>query len=132
MKKGDTQVLDDIIMYCNKINNTIQKLGVSYKIFIADSIYQDVLCFYLGQIGELAKLFTDEFVKQNEDRIPFKKIVSLRNRIVHDYFSINTDIIWKIINEDIPELESFCRDKLMNNQNKTDKDDDPGSPRFRP
>jgi uncharacterized protein with HEPN domain len=48
-----------------------------------------LISFAFEHIGELVKLFTDEFVEQNKDQIPFKKIVHMRNRIIHDYDSVD-------------------------------------------
>jgi uncharacterized protein with HEPN domain len=36
--------------------------------------------------------------------IPWDKIVSMRNRLIHAYFNIDLDILWQTVNEDIPAL----------------------------
>ena len=36
-----------------------------------------------------------------------EKIAGMRNRLVHAYFDINLDIVWKTVQEDLPELISL-------------------------
>ena len=48
------------------------------------------------QIGEPTRLRLPE--------IPWQRIVGMRNRLVHAYFDINLDIVWKTVQEDLPEL----------------------------
>lgn len=36
--------------------------------------------------------------------MPWTNIVGLRNRIVHAYFEIDLDVVWKIVNDDVPAL----------------------------
>lgn len=39
-------------------------------------------------------------------QIPWTQIAGLRNRIVHDYFGLDLEIIWQIIQHDLVELET--------------------------
>ena len=54
-------------------------------------------------IGEAAAKVTN---KSREDlpQIPWPNIISMRNRLIHAYFDINRDILWKTITEDLPAL----------------------------
>ena len=38
--------------------------------------------------------------------IELRKIIGLRNRIVHDYFNVDVEIVWEIIQKDLPNLKS--------------------------
>ena len=54
-------------------------------------------------IGEAANNVTK---KCHEDfpQIPWQKITGMRNRLIHAYYSINLDILWKTVTEDLPPL----------------------------
>jgi uncharacterized protein with HEPN domain len=134
MKNRDSLVLYNIITYCKKINANIERFGDSFEIFLKDDAYQDILSFCIEHIGESVNLFSGEFVKENKEQIPFKKIKSLRNRIAHDYISVNFKTIWRIVKNEIPLLETFCTKKIkeIESQSQNPNDDDPSSSRYRP
>lgn len=56
-------------------------------------------------IGEAAANVTPEGREILPD-IPWNKIVGMRNRLIHAYFDIDLDVLWKTIAEDIPALIS--------------------------
>lgn len=37
--------------------------------------------------------------------IPWKEMVSMRNKVLHEYFGVDLDILWKTIQEDLPALK---------------------------
>ena len=72
---------------------------------------KEVVCFNLFQIGELANCLSIEFIKEY-NKIPWKQIIGMRNRIVHGYDTINLEIVWNTAIESIPELKSYCKEIL--------------------
>lgn len=54
-------------------------------------------------IGEAAYMITKEF-KASHPEIPWKQMEGMRHILVHGYFSINPDILWDVITNDIPSL----------------------------
>jgi uncharacterized protein with HEPN domain len=54
-------------------------------------------------IGEAASQLSEE-TKAQLTAIPWKKIVGMRHRLVHAYFDINLDILWKTVREGLPPL----------------------------
>jgi uncharacterized protein with HEPN domain len=54
-------------------------------------------------IGEAAANVTTE-CREAFPHIPWRDIVSMRNRLIHAYFDINLDILWKTVIEDLPPL----------------------------
>ena len=57
----------------------------------------------LEVIGEAASRTTAED-RGRCPQVPWSEIVGLRNRLVHGYDSVDFDILWKIVNDDLPPL----------------------------
>jgi uncharacterized protein with HEPN domain len=55
-------------------------------------------------IGEAVRNISFSLKEQNSE-IPWKKIIGTRDMLIHHYFGIDVEALWKIINEDIPELK---------------------------
>lgn len=56
-------------------------------------------------IGEAAAKISNES-REELPQIPWLNIIGMRNRLIHAYFDINLDILWKTIKEDLPPLIS--------------------------
>lgn len=54
-------------------------------------------------IGEAATKVSDD-CRSEHPEIPWKNIVTMRNRLIHGYFDINLDIVWKTVTEELPGL----------------------------
>ena len=54
-------------------------------------------------IGEAANSVSDSFREMHDD-IPWKKMIGMRNRLIHGYFDIDPDIVWETIKTDLPPL----------------------------
>lgn len=54
-------------------------------------------------IGEAATQVSDD-LRDSIPEIPWPVIIGMRNRLIHAYFSINLDVVWKTSTEDIPSL----------------------------
>ena len=63
----------------------------------------DAVVRNLEVIGEAAARISAEF-KEAHARVEWRKIIGLRNRIVHDYFGIDLRIIWEVVQSFVPEL----------------------------
>lgn len=71
----------------------------------------EIVCFNLFQIGELANGLSVKFINEY-NKIPWKQIIRMRNRIVHGYDTINLEIVWNTANESISELKTYCKEIL--------------------
>ena len=63
-------------------------------------------------IGEAAYRVSDA-TKAKYAGIPWDDIVGMRHRMVHAYFDINLDILWRTVSDDLPELTLTLR-KIIN------------------
>lgn len=75
-------------------------------------INDEVLCRAVVRsieiIGEASKKIDDEF-KSMYNHIEWKKIAGTRDKLIHDYFGIDYDIVWDIIENKIPDLDHFLK-----------------------
>ncbi len=78
--------------------------GMSFEAFAEDEKTIDAVVRNMEIIGEAANRLPDDFREQHSD-IEWYKIVGLRNRIVHEYFGIDLQIIWQILERDLPALQ---------------------------
>ena len=103
---NDKGIVLQIIKRCNRV---IEKVSnISETEFALNDDVKEVVCFNLFQIGELANGLSVEFIKEY-NKIPWKQIIGMRNRIVHGYDTINLDIVWNTANESIYELKEYCK-----------------------
>ena len=57
-------------------------------------------------LGEAATRISDAAREQSPE-IPWDEIIGMRNRLIHAYFDINLDIVWRTLQEDLPGLISL-------------------------
>ena len=77
--------------------------GLSFEDFLADDKTIDAVVRNFEIIGE-ASLRIDEDFRFEHPQIEWKKLRGFRNRIVHDYFGIDYEIVWSILTQDLEEL----------------------------
>ena len=63
-------------------------------------------------IGEAANNISEE-VKNKFTEIQWRQITGLRHVLVHEYFGVDTKLIWQIIADDIPELKIKIKEVLL-------------------
>ncbi len=66
--------------------------------------FQDAIFRRLEIIGEATKNLSPEF-KERYPEIPWLDMADTRNKIIHHYFGLDIEIIWEIIEKDLPELK---------------------------
>ena len=86
--------------------------GLSFEDFLADDKTIDAVVRNFEIIGEASLRFDEDFRLENP-QIEWKKLRGFRNRIVHDYFGIDYEIVWSILTQDLEELV-FQLDQLLN------------------
>lgn len=77
--------------------------GRDKQAFLTDSIAVDAVLWRLAIIGEAAGRVPSE-IQEASRAIPWRRMAAMRNRLVHGYFFIDHDLVWKVVIEDIPIL----------------------------
>jgi uncharacterized protein with HEPN domain len=65
-------------------------------------------------IGEASKNVPED-LKTTYSNIPWKNISGARDKLVHDYFDIDVDIVWNIITQELPKLKIAIDDYISKN-----------------
>ncbi len=74
---------------------------MEYEGFRQDLKTQDAVIRNLEIIGEAVKLVSDQ-TKKNHTDVPWKEIAGTRDKLIHDYFGVNIDVVWNIVKDDLP------------------------------
>ena len=91
--------MEDILEAIARIRSYVE--GMSFESFLADYKTQDAVVRNFTIIGEAAK-YLDKF----DDTFEWRLLSDMRNRLVHEYFGIDFEIIWSAIEDDLPVLEA--------------------------
>ena len=92
-----TKIQDDLFFIVEHMKDVDLEELASYELL------QDSMLFRLIQISENAKQLSNDFKTQHPS-VPWTAIYGLRNRIVHDYGSVDLSIVFDTLKNDIPEL----------------------------
>jgi uncharacterized protein with HEPN domain len=73
-------------------------------VFFSSNLHQDAAIRQLAIIGEAASKL-GEHVRDRHSEVPWAKIISFRNILIHDYVGVKLEILWDIIRDDLPTLK---------------------------
>lgn len=104
MKSKDKLILQKILLYINEIQEFIK--GYSREDFNTERKTINACVFNLSQIGELVGKLSEDTVTQY-DKVEWRGLRGLRNRIVHDYEGINLDMVWRFFENRIGRLREL-------------------------
>lgn len=62
-------------------------------------------------IGEASRQVPEDVRKSNPE-IPWREIAGMRNKLTHEYFGVNTEVVWRTVQEDLPVIISALRKML--------------------
>ena len=100
-KRTPGLLLEDIKESAQKILEYTKEL--SFEDFAVDNKTIDAVIRNFEIIGEASNLLPDD-VKEKHPEIDWHRIRGFRNRIVHDYFGVDLQILWKIKTDHVPDL----------------------------
>ncbi len=97
----DDAYLLDMLLAARKVQQFTQ--GMTWDQFRGDELLQNGVMRLIQIVGEAARKVSPEF-KQAHPEIPWQGIIGMRNRLVHDYFRIESSRVWEVIEKDLPAL----------------------------
>jgi len=76
----------------------------NYSSFLNDQKTQDAVARNIEIIGEVSRALPEEF-REQAGSIPWKDIIGMRNIVIHEYFGILPDVVWDVIQNELPVLK---------------------------
>lgn len=92
--------LEDLLLAMNRIGEYIE--GLSFIDFKKDYKTVDAVIRNFEIIGEAAKNLPSE-VKDKYSEVPWDEMYLLRNKVSHEYFGIDYEIIWDVASNYLPD-----------------------------
>lgn len=102
MKRDSKLYIEDILTSIELVSKYTK--GFTEKKFLRSSQTQDAVLRRLEVISEAARQLPDK-IKKRHPKIPWKKIVSMRTILAHEYFGVRLQTAWNTIKKDLPKLK---------------------------
>lgn len=85
--------------------------GMQFEVFVEDKKTVNAVVRSLEVIGEAAKKIPDN-LRDNYPEIPWKRMAGMRDKLIHEYFGIDLEIVWEVVNTELPPIKPFIQKVL--------------------
>ena len=94
-----------INLYIQDIIDSIEKIekyskGLDFESFAKDSKTVDAVLRNFSIIGEATRSIPEN-LRLRYPSVPWNEILGMRNKVVHEYFGVDHEILWKTVQEDL-------------------------------
>lgn len=79
--------------------------------FLEDRKTQDAVARNLEIIGEAVKRLSPA-LRAAQPEIPWKRIAGTRDKMIHDYFGVDWNLVWQVVEKELPALAAKVRAML--------------------
>ena len=114
--RDDREWLLDILEAIERIEKYSSR---GKQAFEEDELIQSWIVHHMQIIGEALRSISEDFRREHND-IPWKETIGMRNILVHRYFELDADLVWKAVTRDLPDLKEKVREAL-------EEEDEPSS-----
>jgi uncharacterized protein with HEPN domain len=109
MPRDSRVYLEDILEATRKI--TTYTGSLSKAAFLEDEKTIDAVVRNLEVIGEAVKKLPED-LRARHPALEWKKMVGLRDILIHEYFGLDAEIVWDIVQNKVPALDRVVRTML--------------------
>jgi len=99
--RDDRERLLDIVEAIERIEKYASEGRAAFE---ESELIQTWILHHLQLIGEAVRALSDE-TRSMTDAIDWSKVIGMRNILVHSYFSIDPEIVWAVIENDLDDLK---------------------------
>ena len=110
MKREYEDYLRDMLENAEKALSFVR--GMNYDEFCVDDKAVYAVIRALEIIGEAARQIPEN-VRQSNPEIQWREITAMRNKLTHEYFGVNTKVIWRTVHEDLTVMLPLLK-KMLN------------------
>jgi len=102
MKDRDLRdYINDLVEACEDILSFTE--GISYTEFVGDKRTVNAVVRSLEVIGEATKKLPISF-RNNYPNMPWKQMAGMRDKLIHEYFGVDKEMLWQVIQRHIPNI----------------------------
>lgn len=99
--------------YLKDISDSIEDIGtfagkMTYDYFVKDKKTINAVVRSIEIIGEAVKKVPVS-LRNKYPSIPWKKMAGMRDKLIHEYFGVDLEIIWMVIKKDIPSIKPMVK-----------------------
>ncbi len=99
--RDDREKLRDIIEAIERIDRYAVQGRQSFE---QDELIQTWFIQHLQIIGEASRVMSTS-IREQHPEVPWSQIIGMRNILTHNYFEIDIEVVWSVIERDLPNLK---------------------------